>query len=246
MAVRSILSWVPAAVVFDCDGTLMDTERHWQDARARVLQEFGLTAGPGFAERAKGMHYTECAELMAEEAGRRSLAAGMAERLLAHFTELVSENPVTMPGAVELVHVLGRFAPLAVASNCPYEIVESCLHTADLLDHFAHIVVPGDGVRPKPYPDPYSAATQLCGVAPSGALAIEDSEAGIRSAVGAGLRVLGVGPTPGAEAASLVDLWVTALDEPSLRGWAGDWLPRQRAADTDRDSGNNRSPHSGE
>ncbi|MER7411272.1 HAD family hydrolase [Streptomyces cacaoi] len=234
MAAPGILSWTPAAVVFDCDGTLMDTERHWQDARSLVLEEFGLAAGPGFAERAKGMHYTECARLMADEAGRPDLTAEMTERLLAHFTQLVSEDPVTMPGAVELVHGVERFAPLTVASNCPFEIVESCLRTADLLDCFEHIVVPGDGVRPKPHPDPYLTAARLCGVAPAEALAVEDSEAGIRSAVGAGLRVLGVGPSPSAEAASLADLWVSSLAEPSVRGWAGDRMPRQRPGSNGR------------
>lgn len=38
----SLPDWSPQAVVFDCDGTLMDTERHWQDARNRAFREFGL------------------------------------------------------------------------------------------------------------------------------------------------------------------------------------------------------------
>lgn len=39
---RTLSDWSPEAVVFDCDGTLMDTERHWQDARNRAFREFGL------------------------------------------------------------------------------------------------------------------------------------------------------------------------------------------------------------
>ncbi|MDN3263009.1 HAD family phosphatase, partial [Streptomyces sp. CSDS2] len=42
MALHRILSWTPAAVVFDCDGTLLDTERHWETARRRVLDDVGL------------------------------------------------------------------------------------------------------------------------------------------------------------------------------------------------------------
>src|SRR5688572_899191 len=99
MTTHRILSWSPAAMVFDCDGTLIDAERHWQEARRRVLRDFGLTAPPGFAERAKGVHYVECGGLMAEETGKPNLPEEIADSLLHHFTALAAEDPVTLPGA---------------------------------------------------------------------------------------------------------------------------------------------------
>ncbi|MGC5345277.1 HAD family hydrolase [Streptomyces sp. DT24] len=220
MTAHRILSWSPAAIVFDCDGTLMDTERHWQDARNRVFHEFGLKPAPGFAERAKGVHYTECGTLMAEETGKPELADDMIHSLLKHFTALVAEFPATMPGAAALVRIAAGHLPLAVASNCPLEVVESSLSRAGLLSHFAHVVVPGDGVRPKPEPDVYATAARLCGVAPETAMAVEDSLTGIDSARRAGLRVLGVGPRPAGQGADQADLWVSTLGDPELLAWA--------------------------
>ncbi|WP_327233592.1 HAD family phosphatase [Streptomyces sp. NBC_01317] len=227
MTASRILSWTPAAIVFDCDGTLMDTERHWQDARDLVLDGYGFAPAPGFAERAKGLHYTECGTLMAVESGRPDLAGDMTSQLLTEFRSLVAEQPMTMPGARELVHDVRRFAPLAVASNCPAEVVESCLDTAGLLDCFDHIVVPDGTIRPKPHPDVYLTAAKLCGVDPADTLAVEDSHCGVQAAVGAGMRVLGAGSWPSPETVALVDLWVRALDNPEVRLWACDRIPSQ-------------------
>lgn len=216
-----LLSWTPAAIVFDCDGTLMDTERHWQDARGLTLREYGLRAAAGFAERAKGLHYAECGQLMADEANRPELGDALTGTLLAHFRTLVAARPATMPGAPELVAQAAAFAPLAVASNCPVDVVETCLSTAGLLTYFDHIVVPDAAVRPKPAPDVYLVAARLCGVEPARCLAVEDSACGVRAAVRAGLRVMGVGPWPEQGAATSVDLWVDRLDDPDVLAWAG-------------------------
>ncbi|MFF3125542.1 HAD family hydrolase [Streptomyces sp. NPDC057908] len=220
MTAHRILDWSPAAIVFDCDGTLMDTERHWQDARNRVFKEFGLKPPAGFAERAKGVHYTECGSLMAEATGKPDLTGDMTHSLLQHFTALVAADPVTMPGAAALVRLAARHLPLAVASNCPVDMVESSLDRAGLLGHFGHIVVAGGALRPKPHPDVYAAAADLCGVQPQDALAVEDSVTGIDSARSAGLRVLGAGPRPAGRGADRVDLWVSTLGDPKLVAWA--------------------------
>lgn len=223
MTSRRIFTWSPAAIVFDCDGTLVDTERHWQDARIRVFGEFGLKPRPGFAERAKGVHYTECGSLMAGEAGKPQLADDMTHSLLRHFMALVAEDPVTMPGAVALVRLAARNLPLAVASNCPLEVVESSLARVGLLGCFAHVVVAGDGLLPKPHPDVYATAVRLCGVRPEDAMAVEDSVTGVESARRAGMRVLGVGPRPAGEGAERADLWLRTLADPELQAWAHTW-----------------------
>lgn len=235
MQAHSLLDWSPEAAVFDCDGTLMDTERHWQDARNRAFAAFGLTPPRGFAERAKGVHYTDCGRLMAEETHKPELAEELGSALLEHFLALVADEPTTMPGAVELVRLLSGRLPLAVASNCPLEVVTGCLGRAGLLQHFDHIVVPSgmppdavggcpgaagsQVVRPKPWPDVYATAARLCGVRPERAFAVEDSLTGVESARRAGLRVVGVGARPTGEDAGAADLWVTTLRAPELLAW---------------------------
>ncbi|MFI1017854.1 HAD family hydrolase [Streptomyces sp. NPDC020965] len=214
-----IFPWTPAAIVFDCDGTLMDSERHWVGARDLVLREFGVVPTEEFAELSKGVHYTECGQLMAATAGRPDLADEMTERLLRGFRALVAENPVTTPGAHELVARAAEFAPLAIASNCPRDVVEEGLDTAGLLRHFGHVVVPEEHVRPKPHPDVYLRAAAACGAEPADCLAVEDSLCGIRSAVRAGLRVLGVGLRPDRESFAMADHWVRSLEDRALLVW---------------------------
>ncbi|MFJ8543398.1 HAD family hydrolase [Streptomyces sp. NPDC093586] len=243
-------NWSPEAVVFDCDGTLMDTERHWQDARNRTFREFGLLPPPGFAERAKGVHYVDCGRLMAQETNKPELTADLTASLLEHFLFLVAEDPLTMPGASEFVRLCARRLPLAVASNCPLVAVEESLGRAGLRKYFRHIVVPTvppgepgaaepaespeqeNPVRPKPWPDVYATAARLCGVPPRAALAVEDSLTGVESAWRAGLRVLGVGPLPRDDRSGQADAWVTGLDSEEVLQWARSWV-----SDPDADAG---------
>ncbi|THA71590.1 HAD family phosphatase [Streptomyces sp. A0958] len=220
MTADRILSWSPSAIVFDCDGTLMDTERHWQEARNITFRIFGLNPPAGFADRAKGVHYTECGALMAQETGKPDLVDDLADTLLKTFTALVDQDPVTMPGAAALVRLAARHRPLAVASNCPRTMVESCLGRAGLLTCFEHVVVAGDDVRPKPEPDVYRVAARLCGVPPEEALAVEDSLTGMESARRAGLRVIGIGARPPGPDAEQADLWVASLADRELLTWA--------------------------
>ncbi|WP_405658466.1 HAD family phosphatase [Streptomyces sp. NBC_01166] len=220
MTVHPILSWSPSAIVFDCDGTLMDTERHWQEARNVTFRAFGVKPPAGFADRAKGVHFTECGALMAEEAGKPDLVDDFADTLLSTFTALVDQDPVTMPGAAALVRLAVGRVPLAVASNCPRTMVESCLGRAGLLRCFDHVVVAGEVLRPKPEPDVYREAARLCGVPPEQTLAVEDSLTGMQSARRAGLRVIGIGPCPPGLEAEQADLWVRSLAEDELVSWA--------------------------
>ncbi|MEV5729736.1 MULTISPECIES: HAD family hydrolase [Streptomyces] len=219
---HDLLDWTPDAIVFDCDGTLMDSERHWQEARNRAFREYGLQPPPGFAVQAMGLHYEDCGRLMARSVHKPELAEGLTAALLDHFLALVTDEPVTMPGAIQFVRLLSGKLPLAVASNCPRVVVEGSLTRAGLLGHFQHIVVPdtGDGVRPKPHPDVYAVAARLCGVRPHRALAVEDSLTGVEAARRAGLRVLGVGPRPQNEGATQADLWLPTLLAPELLSWA--------------------------
>ncbi|GHF96158.1 HAD family hydrolase [Streptomyces thermodiastaticus] len=230
--------WTPEAVVFDCDGTLIDSEQHWQRARAIVLRAFGHAPDEEFAQRAKGLHYRDCGALMAELVGAPEHAEDMTQQLLSAFRSLVAREPVTTPGARELVWTLQRVAPLAVASNCPEDVVRFSLESVDLLKYVRHIVVPDDSIRPKPHPDTYAEAVRRLGVPGSNALAVEDSVNGMKAAVAAGLRVVGLGPRPATQDAALADLWVDSLDDPALMDWAASrptsrpGRPETRAGDT--------------
>ncbi|MFI9648248.1 HAD family hydrolase [Streptomyces sp. NPDC052040] len=228
MTIHRIFDWTPQAVVFDCDGTLVDSERHWQQARDIVLRENGAEPDPEFTESSKGLHYTECGALMADLIGTPEHSEEITRQLLTAFRGLVAQAPAAMPGAPGLVTALSRRVPLAVASNCPADVVEFSLQSVGLRQHIRHIVVPGPGVAPKPDPDTYAEAVRLLGAERGGTLAVEDSLNGLRSAVAAGLRVIGVGRAPGPEALALADLWVDTLEDRQLTAWATGRPPGRR------------------
>ncbi len=239
---RTLSNWSPEAVVFDCDGTLMDTERHWQDARNRAFREFGLLPPPGFAERAKGVHYVDCGRLMAEETNKPELAADLTTALLAHFMSLVAEDPsrcrvqvrwcASCPGGCRWpwpatarskwwrrASAAPGCAATSTTSSCP-----GCRRGSRRGDSGKDAERP-QAVRPKPWPDVYTTAARLCGARPETALAVEDSVTGIESAWRAGLRILGVGPLPDDGNTGHADAWVPALDRPEVLGWVRNWRP---------------------
>ncbi|MBH5338646.1 HAD family phosphatase [Streptomyces pactum] len=243
MTHHRILDWTPEAIVFDCDGTLVDTERHWEQAREMVLADHGVTPDASFAQGAKGLHYTECGALMARVAGRPELTEVMTRQLLEAFRDLVAQEPAPTPGAVALVSAVSRFAPLAVASNCPADVVEFCLESVGVRRHFRHVVVPGEGIAPKPRPDVYAVAARRLGADPARALAVEDTGCGLRAAGRAGLRTIGVGRRPSMEDLTLADLWVGALDDPRLVAWARSrGTPRGATAGAGRPGRNGEAP----
>lgn len=110
--------------------------------------------------------------------------------------------------------------PVACATSSPHDAVEHVLAEAGILPYLVCVTSPTVGFAPKPAPDTYLAAAEACAVEPADTLAVEDSTSGIRSAVAAGMRVLGVGPEPSAEQRALVDHWVASLDDPELTDWA--------------------------
>ena len=150
-------------------------------------------------------------------------------RMVARFTELMPEAR-TFPGAPELVRALGIEVPLAIASGALHSEVQGILEVVKLDDAFETVVGADDVPRTKPDPAPYREAVRRLaegrnGLAPSDCLAIEDTMAGIASALGAGLTVVGVAHTYPAEklqaAHRVVDSLVD-LDVDVLRGLFGD------------------------
>lgn len=206
----------PAAVVFDNDGLLLDTELAWTRAEETL-----------FARR--GRAFT--AELKRELIGSsREVAAGKLERwleapgtglaLMDELHELVMEEARTdvppRPGALELLAALrAARIPIGLASNSSSDFLERTLHAAGLdgdASPFAAIVSADQVAAAKPAPDVYLEACRRLGHAPGDCVALEDSPPGVLAAAAAGMFVIGVpyfadGELPGASllAGSLAD-----------------------------------------
>lgn len=188
----------PPAVVFDCDGLLLDTEECWTRAESALFARYGREFGPEHKRALLGTSPEtggRIMERMLDQPGRGlELAAELYELILAE----VRQGAAPLRGAREIVSALdGR--PKAVASNSPRELLLTALERGGLVDRFDAIVGADEVAEPKPAPDLYLRACELLGAAPADAVALEDSPTGVAAARAAGLFVIGVPSLPEVE-----------------------------------------------
>jgi HAD superfamily hydrolase (TIGR01509 family) len=180
-----------SAVIFDMDGTLLDTELVFKDIVWDVSRTLGFTMTDEVHLRMIGVSNEAAEALLVESYGVAfpyPLFADECRRIMKG--RLASSVPVKA-GVTELLHELqSRRIPMAVATSSRAHHALSHLGTAGLLDVFDTIVTRDDVTRPKPDPEPYLLAASRLGIAPAACLAIEDSNTGVRAAHGAGMQTV--------------------------------------------------------
>jgi HAD superfamily hydrolase (TIGR01509 family) len=190
------------AVIFDCDGTLVDSEPLARTAWERVLAAYGYAATPADFETSVGMPYRHT---HAYFAGRVELppAAEFWPEFSGELFTLIDDGLAVFEDAVGAVHELrAREIPVAVASSSPRERLDRTLARAGLTGAFP-VTVAGDEIaRGKPAPDMFLAAAARLGVSPAECVAVEDSPPGVASALAAGMVTIAVVRAPGAAVAA--------------------------------------------
>ena len=181
------------AVVFDMDGLLLDTEILWHRAEVELFRRHGGEFSWEDKMAVIGTSFAFTAHYFAERLVRPLIEG---EALVHEMIEIMhaelQEDVEGRPGAVELVRRLTGRTRLGLASNSPRLLVDTALRTAGLTDAFEVIVTSDDVERAKPAPDLYLLACERLGVAPSDALALEDSPSGVAAAKAAGLTCIAV------------------------------------------------------
>ncbi|MGY6657105.1 HAD family hydrolase [Amycolatopsis sp. TRM77291] len=214
----------PRAVIFDCDGLLMDTEPCWSVAETELFARRGLPFGPDEKALVIGKSLPAAAGAMAEAFGEPEGGAGIAAELLRLVTEVVTAKAEAMPGARELVELTAAAVPVAVASNSPRTLLDAALVRGGLAEMFPVKLAADEVAAPKPDPEMYLTACALLDVDPADALAFEDSMTGLRSARAAGVTVIGV-PTLKQQDFP-ADIVIGSLRDEELLAWIGGW-PRR-------------------
>jgi HAD superfamily hydrolase (TIGR01509 family) len=185
------------AAVFDMDGLLLDTEPLWHDAERELLERHGDTFSPADMVASHGRALTDTAAAYADRLGLSAaeIEAEIGEIMLAHY----AAGAPLCAGALELVEGLAGRVAMAVASNTSASLVHEALGATGLGRWLAVVASGQDLGRPKPAPDVYRTACEALAVHPAEAIAFEDSPMGVRSALDAGLFVVGVPERPGVD-----------------------------------------------
>jgi HAD superfamily hydrolase (TIGR01509 family) len=204
------------AVVFDLDGLLIETEEIWDEVREEVVRERGERWTETAQRDMMGMSSTEWSRYMHDVLGVPDAPEQINELVVERMAERYRSSLPLLPGAVEAVQRIAARWPLGLASSSNRPLIELVLELSGLAPHFQAVVSSEEVARGKPAPDVYLEAARRLGVNPSRAAAVEDSEAGIRSATAAGMRVVAIPNRsfpPSEEAVELADVVLASLDE---------------------------------
>lgn len=183
---------MPAAVIFDLDGVLMDSEQLWNQAKEDLVRCTGGRWREDAPQAMMGMSSPEWAAYLRSELGVALDQDAINRAVVRRMEELYRERLPLLPGAVEGVRALARRWPLGLASSSNREIIDLVLGLAGLAQTFSATVSSEEVKRGKPAPDVYLEAARRLGVDPSQCLAVEDSSNGLRSADAAGMTVIAV------------------------------------------------------
>lgn len=184
----------PAAVLFDMDGLLVDTEPVWTVAEVELCTALGVEFTPEMKAAIVGTSMTTAVPTLLRHVGapcEQDDVDRTTDWLLDRMVTLFAQTPVLLPGVAALLAELAATeVPVALVSSSYRVLVDAVL--AHGFGPFA-VTLAGDEVgRTKPHPEPYLTAAARLGVDPARCVVLEDSPAGVTAAEAAGCAVVAV------------------------------------------------------
>src|SRR5262245_35201499 len=210
------ISAVVAAVVFDLDGVLIDSEPVWEQVRRQYVAEHGGQWRPDSQQRLMGMSTPEWSSYLATELGVEAPPARVAREVVDEVGRRYQADIPLMPGAVDAVHRMAARWPLGLASSASRPLIDRVLAATKMTSLFEVTVSTEEVRHGKPAPDVYLTVVERLAVAPAQTVAVEDSSNGLRSASAAGMVVVAVPHPrypPAPDALARADLVIRSLDD---------------------------------
>ncbi len=205
-----------AAVVFDLDGVLVDSEPVWDAAKHEVTEQAGGRWRETAGTEMLGMSGPEWAAFMRAELSIPLPPEEIWQRVVDGVLRRLDAHVPLLPGARQAVEAAAARWPIAVASSADRPVIETVLEAAGIASLFAATVSSAEAGRGKPAPDVYLMAARRLGVPAQDAVAIEDAGNGMRSAAAAGMALIAIpnANTPvDPDALALADLVLDSIEQ---------------------------------
>ena len=183
----------PEAVIFDCDGVLIDSERVANHILATDLRAIGLDiSGEEAHRRFTGTSLSHIETVLMKETGQ-AMPDGWIDRHHQALYRAFETELDAIPGVIAVLDRLDRNGvPWGVASQSPPEYLKHTLSRVGIWHRAAgRVASTKQVVNPKPAPDVYLLACEQIGCDPAHCMVVEDSPTGVRAGVAAGARVIG-------------------------------------------------------
>jgi beta-phosphoglucomutase-like phosphatase (HAD superfamily) len=178
-----------SAVLFDMDGTLVDSEPTHYEAFVQAVAQHGLALPQGFAERITGMSIADCHAALVDSIGLSLTLDELVEAKNAAYLSL-APGVKRREGVDAALDMLARHRiPYAIVSNSDRMIADANLRSVGLSLPDLISVTRNDVRRGKPDPEPYLRAAHLLGVAAENCIVVEDSPVGAQAGLAAGMQV---------------------------------------------------------
>lgn len=179
------------AVIFDLDGTLVDSENHHFASMSAAALSMGCELSEDLASRLSGLSSEACYALLQRETQLSGSCGNFVDAKHRYYLDRSSSLAIRAGAREALTYVTRGSIPFAIASNSSRAVVDTNL-AAIGMDPTKVISVSRDDVElGKPNPDPFLKAAALLGVAPRSCVAVEDSVPGAIAAHAAGMQVIG-------------------------------------------------------
>jgi HAD superfamily hydrolase (TIGR01509 family) len=183
---------LPAAVLFDLDGTLIDSEPYWMKSERALAESHGVTWSPEDGESLIGLSLTESSKIIKDRIGSELEPQQIIDHLTSEVNRHLSREIPWRPGAKEILQMLRRKG--VKTALVTMSLRRTAEQVVDAIGFKAFdVIVAGDDVRHgKPHPEPYAKAAELLGVNPEDCVAFEDSITGMLSAEAAGTKAVAI------------------------------------------------------